>query len=163
MHQVEWLNIMNKERVVDKSIIAACIAAIGAGIFWLVVHKPKVWEIVYSLALIIGLFYCISNAFYDDYRSRLPWRKKSGERREPLETMLERRLCNANKERVIDTSIITACTFFVVWGGLWLGFHKPVVLAWLVLAVGLYFITGLVYGVLEGRLPWRKNEEEHHE
>ncbi|MCY4150482.1 MAG: hypothetical protein OXF73_14245 [Gammaproteobacteria bacterium] len=68
-----------------------------------------------------------------------------------------------NKENIIDKSIIAVCTFFVTVGILQLAIHKQAALAWLVIAVMSYFITEFVCGILEDRLPWRKNNDDDHE
>lgn len=155
---------MNKQRIIDKSIIAACIVAIVWGVLWLAVYKPKVWEIVWLFLVMAVFFYFLTLLAYDILKDRLPWRKNCGEHREIDQLMMGKQSGVTKKRRIIDKSIIAVCNVVVVWGGLWAAFNKPKVLVLLALAVLLYFITGWVYEGLKDWLPWRrKKNHEHHE
>ena len=67
---------MNKQRIIDKSIIAVCIVAIVWGVLWLAVYKPKVWEIVWVFLAMAVFFYFLTLLVYDILKGRLPWRRK---------------------------------------------------------------------------------------
>jgi len=68
-----------------------------------------------------------------------------------------------NKRRIIDQGIIFVCVVIILSGFVLIVVIEPLVLMFLSLAFLLNLISGDIYKSHKDRLPWRKNNKEHHE
>ena len=81
---------MNKQKIIDKIIIATCITAVFSGIFFgpfflaflLSTYDPITLFLLLFLLVMGGMVFLLTECYYDIFKDRLPWRKNKEEHHE---------------------------------------------------------------------------------